>query len=347
MAALLAVAACAGGCDRPEPAGGGDIGMAAEREKTAGGGFSRTDEELRAMLTPEQYRVMVRDGTERPFENEYWNHKAEGLYVDRISGAALFSSRDKFDSGSGWPSFTKPLDAGAVVTRPDASHGMIRTEVRAARSGGHLGHVFQDGPAPAGLRYCINSAALRFVPAARLAAEGCGEYARLFSETPAAPARTETAVFAAGCFWGVEAVFMAVPGVVATTAGYTGGSPANPSYEDVCTDRTGHAEAVRVEFDPNRVSYERLLDVFWGCHDPTTANRQGPDVGTQYRSAIFFSSPEQERAARASKAALDASGKLAQAAVTEIVPAAAFYPAEERHQKYLQKRGLGSCGTGR
>ena len=258
--------------------------MAAEREKTAGGGFSRTDEELRAMLTPEQYRVMVRDGTERPFENEYWNHKVEGLYVDRISGAALFSSRDKFDSGSGWPSFTKPLDAGAVVTRPDASHGMIRTEVRAARSGGHLGHVFQDGPAPAGLRYCINSAALRFVPAARLAAEGCGEYARLFSETPAAPARTETAVFAAGCFWGVEAVFMAVPGVVATTAGYTGGSPANPSYEDVCTDRTGHAEAVRVEFDPNRVSYERLLDVFWGCHDPTTANRQGPDVGTQYRS---------------------------------------------------------------
>ncbi|HAK96817.1 MAG TPA: peptide-methionine (S)-S-oxide reductase [Planctomycetes bacterium] len=323
--------------------------MATERKDSgsAGRGLPRTDEELRALLTPEQYRVMVGNGTERPFENEYWDHKAEGLYVDRISGAPLFSSRDKFDSGCGWPSFTQPLVPEAVAAKPDTSHGMIRTEVRGARSDGHLGHVFEDGPAPAGLRYCINSASLRFVPAARLAEEGYGEYVHLFAGAAApAPARTETAVFAAGCFWGVEAAFMGAPGVVATTVGYTGGSLANPTYKDVCTDRTGHAEAVRVEFDPATTTYERLLEVFWGCHDPTTPNRQGPDVGTQYRSAVFFSSPEQERAARASKAKLGASGKLKGPIVTEIVPAVEFYPAEEYHQKYLQKRGLGSCGTG-
>ncbi|HEX9689620.1 MAG TPA: peptide-methionine (S)-S-oxide reductase MsrA [Thermoanaerobaculia bacterium] len=153
----------------------------------------------------------------------------------------------------------------------------------------------------------------------------------------------ETATFAAGCFWGVEAAFRQAPGVVDTAVGYTGGSVPNPTYEDVCTDRTGHAEAVRVEFDPARVSYDRLLDLFWENHDPTTKNRQGPDVGTQYRSAIFFHSAEQEKAASESKDRLEKSGRYRRPVVTEIVPAKEFWQAEEYHQRYLEKRGLAHC----
>ena len=153
----------------------------------------------------------------------------------------------------------------------------------------------------------------------------------------------QKATFAAGCFWGVEAAFRQVPGVVDAAVGYTGGTLTNPTYEDVCTDRTGHAEAVQVEFDPAKVSYERLLDVFWENHDPTTKNRQGPDVGTQYRSAIFFHDADQERAAKDSIVRLEKSGRFRRPIVTEIVPAATFWRAEEYHQKYLEKRGLAHC----
>ncbi len=150
----------------------------------------------------------------------------------------------------------------------------------------------------------------------------------------------ETATFAAGCFWGVEAAFRKVPGVVETTVGYTGGHTENPTYEEVCSDRTGHAEAVRIVFDPEQVSYEQLLEIFWNIHDPTTPNRQGPDVGSQYRSAIFFHTPDQEAAARSSKERLERSGRFADPIVTEIVPAAEFYPAEEYHQRYFEREGL-------
>jgi peptide-methionine (S)-S-oxide reductase len=153
----------------------------------------------------------------------------------------------------------------------------------------------------------------------------------------------EKATFAAGCFWGVEETFRQIPGVIETTVGYLGGHTANPTYKDVCTDETGHAEVVQVTFDPSKVSYEKLLDVFWSAHDPTTLNRQGPDIGTQYRSAIFFHSPEQERRARASKQKMEACGKFQREIVTEITPASTFYPAEEYHQKYLAKRGLSHC----
>ncbi len=151
------------------------------------------------------------------------------------------------------------------------------------------------------------------------------------------------ATFAAGCFWGVEAAFRQVEGVVATRVGYTGGIFPNPTYKDVCSDGTGHAEAVEVDFDPSKVSYEELLDVFWENHDPTTLNRQGPDTGTQYRSAIFFHTPEQETAAKASKEKLERSGKYRSRIVTEITPAPVFYPAEDYHQQYLEKRGLAHC----
>src|SRR5260370_8263858 len=153
----------------------------------------------------------------------------------------------------------------------------------------------------------------------------------------------EIATFAAGCFWGVEAAFQRVPGVIDTAVGYSGGETTNPTYKDVCTDETGHAEVVQVTFDPAKVSYEQLLDVFWQAHDPTQLNRQGPDFGTQYRTAIFFHSPEQESAAKKSLAALDASGKLKRPIATEITPASTFYRAEEYHQKHLQKASVASC----
>ncbi len=153
----------------------------------------------------------------------------------------------------------------------------------------------------------------------------------------------EKATFAAGCFWGVEAAFRQIPGVSATRVGYTGGSVETPTYEQVCRDNTGHAEAVEVTYDPERVRYEDLLDVFWSNHNPTTRNRQGPDVGSQYRSAVFFASPEQEQAARVSRDRLDASGRWSSPVVTEIVPATEFYEAEDYHQQYLEKRGRSSC----
>jgi peptide-methionine (S)-S-oxide reductase len=151
------------------------------------------------------------------------------------------------------------------------------------------------------------------------------------------------ATFAAGCFWGVELTFQKTRGVTATSVGYTGGASKNPTYEEVCTGRSGHAEVVRVEFDPASVSYEELLDVLWGCHDPTTLNRQGPDRGTQYRSAIYYHSPEQEASAKASKEKADQSGRFSAPIVTEITAAPEYTAAEDYHQKYLEKRGQGSC----
>jgi peptide-methionine (S)-S-oxide reductase len=161
------------------------------------------------------------------------------------------------------------------------------------------------------------------------------------------PARTEKATFAAGCFWGVEAAFRRVPGVVATAVGYTGGTTKDPTYREVCTGRTAHAEAVQVVYDPDAISYAKLLETFWGCHDPTTRNRQGPDVGTQYRSGIFFHDEEQAAAARASRDALRRAGKFGgREVVTEIAPASQFYRAEEYHQRYLEKQGRAACSSG-
>ena len=165
------------------------------------------------------------------------------------------------------------------------------------------------------------------------------------SGSPAASSEHHKATFAAGCFWGVEAAFRRVHGVTATSVGYTGGTLRDPTYRDVCSGRTGHAEAVQVIYDPNTVSYEQLLEVFWGCHDPTTLNRQGPDKGSQYRSGIFFHRPEQEAAARASKEKQERSGRFSGAIVTEITPASEFYRAEEYHQRYLEKRGQAGCAS--
>ena len=292
---------------------------------------------LRQRLTPEQYRVTQEAGTEPPFRNEYWNDHREGIYVDVVSGEPLFSSRDKFDSGCGWPSFTKPLAAEEVVEKRDLSHGMVRTEVRSKQADSHLGHVFDDGPRDrGGLRYCINSASLRFVPVDDLEKEGLGRFLPLFGRAAPAPKpapKEEVATLAGGCFWGMEDLLRKQPGVIATEVGYTGGTVANATYEH----HEGHAEAVQIRFDPAKTSFEALLRFFFRMHDPTTLNRQGNDLGTSYRSAIFYHDEAQRRTAERVKAEVDASGKWPRPVVTEIVPAGPWWEAEDYHQDYLIK----------
>jgi peptide methionine sulfoxide reductase msrA/msrB len=287
--------------------------------------------ELKKILTPLQFQVTQEAGTEPAFQNAYWNNHREGIYVDLVSNKPLFSSKDKFDSGCGWPSFTKPLDASLVQEKRDTTHGMIRTEVRSAGADSHLGHVFEDGPAPTRLRYCINSASLRFVAVEDLEKEGYGALLGLFG----GKMNQETATLAGGCFWGMQELLRKEPGVISTRVGYTGGHLAHARYEDVKTGTTGHAEAIEIVFDSTKTSYAAILRFFFRMHDPTFLDRQGNDLGSQYRSAIFVHSDAQRQVAEQIKQ--EAAAGWPKPIVTRIEQAGPFWSAEDYHQDYLQK----------
>ncbi|MBI3267791.1 MAG: bifunctional methionine sulfoxide reductase B/A protein [Planctomycetes bacterium] len=292
------------------------------------------DEEWMKRLTPEQFRIVRGKGTERAFCGGLLHEKGSGVFVCVGCGLPLFESRSKFESGTGWPSFFRPIAAENVREESDESHDMVRTELLCRRCDGHLGHVFPDGPPPTGRRYCLNSESLRFVltDAAKPADAAAG--AAAVAVAPEKKSRAELVV-AGGCFWCVEAVFDQIEGVLDVQSGYAGGAADTANYKAVCTGNTGHAEAVKLVYDPAKVSFEELLKVHFATHDPTTLNRQGNDEGTQYRSAVFYANEEERQLASAFLADMTAAKVLPRPIVTTLEPLKAFYPAEAYHQDFV------------
>jgi len=272
-------------------------------------------------LTPEEERVIIHKGTERPFTGKYYEFNEEGIYTCKQCGAELYRSSDKFDAHCGWPSFDDEIE-GAVTRTLDADGR--RTEITCTNCGAHLGHVFLgEGFTDKNTRHCVNSISLDFKPLI--------EVQELQKEK-----KMETAYFASGCFWGTQYHFENKPGVISTEVGFMGGNIKNPSYREVCTGRTGHAETLKVVFDPGQVSYEDLAKIYFETHDPGQLNRQGPDIGTQYRSAVFYTSDAQKESIKKLIKILRGKGYKV---VTELEKADAFYSAEDYHQHYYSKKG--------
>jgi peptide methionine sulfoxide reductase msrA/msrB len=283
-------------------------------------------------LTKEEEQVLIHKGTEPAFSGKFVNHHEPGTYTCKRCNAPLFSSDSKFESGTGWPSFDDCLP-GAVKRIPDADG--LRTEIVCARCGAHLGHVFVgEGFTNKLTRNCVNSVCLDFKPAVKPAPAVQANPAA--NSSPVLIQTQERAIFAGGCFWGVEHYFKREPGVLSTTVGYIGGQTANPAYQQVCAHGTGHAEAIEVVFDPRVTSFEKLAKLFFEIHDPTQLNRQGPDIGDQYRSAVFYVNDEQKAIAEKLIRELKSKGYNV---VTQVVKAGPFWKGEEYHQDYYQKTG--------
>jgi peptide methionine sulfoxide reductase msrA/msrB len=269
-------------------------------------------------LTPEEESVILKKGTEKPFRGKYCNHKEKGIYTCKQCGHPLYRSDDKFDSGCGWPSFDDEIE-GAVKRIPDADGRRI--EIVCANCGGHLGHIFEgEGFTPKDMRHCVNSISLDFQEKNKEKEENS----------------TQTAYFAGGCFWGVEYMMQKESGVISVDSGYMGGHVENPTYEQVCTGTTGHAEVVRVIFEPSKVSYEKLARLFFEIHDPEQIERQGPDIGNQYRSEIFYVNEDQKQTIEKLIDILQQKGyKIA----TKLTKASIFWKSEDYHQNYYRNKG--------
>lgn len=267
-------------------------------------------------LSKQESYVINNKRTEAPFTGKYTDYSGKGTYICKKCGSALYYSSSKFKSDCGWPSFDDEIK-GAVIRFHDPDG--IRTEIECANCGAHLGHVFAGERFTAkNIRHCVNSVSLDFVPA------------------QLEPGRYSTAIFAGGCFWGVEYFLQKAPGVISVTSGFTGGHVANPSYKEVCTGKTGHAEAVKIIYDPNKTNYDKLVRLFLEIHDPTQVGGQGPDLGDQYRSEIFYMNDEQKKIADNNIGILKARGLKV---VTAVTKASEFYDAEDYHQDYYFKNG--------
>jgi peptide methionine sulfoxide reductase msrA/msrB len=270
-------------------------------------------------LNSEEQHILKNKGTEEPFTGEYNEHFEAGIFICRACENPLYESNTKFNSGCGWPSFDDELE-GAIVRHEDLSGGRNRTEICCARCNGHLGHVFRgEQITEKNTRHCVNSLSIKFILHNHL----------------------ETATFGAGCFWHVEKIFRQTKGVYLANSGYMGGDTLNPTYKEICIGDTNHAEVVNINFNPKVISYIDLLDIFWKNHNPTTLNQQGVDIGTQYRSVIFYYSDLQKVSAEKSMEKLQ--GNFSKPIVTQIIAKDKFYRAEEYHQNYLNKNNLGSC----
>ncbi len=306
--------------------------------------------ELKKILSPLQFKVTQESSTEPPFKNEYAHNDEEGIYVDIVSGEPLFSSKDKFDSGTGWPSFSRPLVKENLVELEDRGLFGNRTEVRSKFANSHLGHVFDDGPKPTGLRYCMNSASLKFIPKSKLKELGYSEFLSDFSrkelelpdQNSAAKIdkeKIETAIFAGGCFWCMQSPFdhLKDKGVLGTRVGYTGGSKSNPTYDETSSGTTGHREAIEITYDSKKISYKELLNIFWKNIDPYDSRGQFCDKGEQYTSAVFYGSDSQRKDFEESKTKIEKQSKIKDKIVTTLLPFTKFYAAEDYHQSYYQK----------
>ena len=274
--------------------------------------FEKTVSEWQTLLTPEQFQITRLKGTERAHSSEMCSYFEPGKYACVCCGTLLFDGGEKFESGTGWPSFTQPIKENAVAYHKDISFGMVRIEALCNSCDAHLGHVFPDGPKPSGLRYCMNAISLRKVESS-----------------------DKKITFGGGCFWCTEAVFDLLQGVIKVESGYSGGKISNPTYREVCSGMTGHAEVIEVTYDPDQISFEDLLRIHLSTHNPTTLNKQGADTGTQYRSIVFYRNESEKNSAE--KVISEMELFFENPIVTEIAPFEQFYKAETEHQNYYRE----------